>query len=122
MPLMKERLRRGIHDIARDTQRNHTFIYLMQNELVVKQLYDNVNIYINTRKKLPKWARRIQRGIEGKKLNETSQMVSSRVPQRKPCQIQEFYIPDQKVKVSNKSQRIKRNGNEPRDPRSEMFQ
>ena len=85
MPLMKERLRRGIHDIARDTQRNHEFIYLMQNELVVKQLYDNVNIYMNTRKKL-------QLSIEGKKLNETSQTVSSPVPQRKPYQSQDFYI------------------------------
>ena len=121
MPLMKERLRRGIHDIARDTQRNHEFIYLMQNELVVKQLYDNVNIYMNTRKKLPKWARQIQRSIEGKKLNETSQTVSSPVPQRKPCQSQGFYIPYQKVKVRNESQRIKRNRSEPRDPRRKMF-
>ena len=119
MVLMKERLRRGIHDIARDTQRNHEFIYLMQNELVVKQLYDNVNIYEH--RKLPKRTRRIQRGIEGKKLNETSQTVSSPVPQRKPCQSQGFYIPYQKVKVRNENHRIKRNESKPRDPRSEMF-
>ena len=34
-----------IHDIARDPQRNHMFIYQMENELVVKQLYRGVNIY-----------------------------------------------------------------------------
>ena len=34
-----------VHDIARDQQRNHMFIYQMENELVVKQLYHNVDIY-----------------------------------------------------------------------------
>ena len=34
-----------VHDIARDPQRNHMFIYQMENELVVKQLYHNVDIY-----------------------------------------------------------------------------
>ena len=34
-----------IHDIARDPQRNHMFIFQMENELVVKQLYQNVDIY-----------------------------------------------------------------------------
>ena len=35
-----------VHDIARDPQRNHMFIiYQMENELVVKQLYHNVEIY-----------------------------------------------------------------------------
>ena len=34
-----------VHDIARDQQRTHLFIYQMENELVVKQLYHNVDIY-----------------------------------------------------------------------------
>ena len=34
-----------VHDIARDPQRNHMFIYQMEHELVVKQLYRNVDIY-----------------------------------------------------------------------------
>ena len=33
-----------IHDIARDAQRNHMFIWQMENELVFKQLYNKVNI------------------------------------------------------------------------------
>ena len=34
-----------IHDITRDLQRNHMFIYSTENELVFKQLSKNINGY-----------------------------------------------------------------------------
>ena len=52
---------------------------------------------------------------------EKREKLMQNCEQRKPCQSQRFYIPYQKRKVGNESQRIKRNRSEPRDPRREMF-
>ena len=52
---------------------------------------------------------------------EKREKLMQNCEKRKPCQSQRFYIPYQKRKVGNESQRIKRNRSEPRDPRREMF-